>query len=235
MMGRSRLNLLRNDMEKTVSFGGDCNIGVFTRIFDDIAVIPPNAPEDFREALSGILGVEIVETTIQGSGIIGSLLAGNRHGFVVSGFADGAEIARLSEYRELCLLKHTMNAAGNILLANDSLALAHPDMPDQMAEEIGDILKTPVHRTTIAGIKTVGMAAVASGRGIMVHPRTTHHEMARLEGLTDLPIGTGSVNMGSGLVGTGLVANSRGYVAGLETTGFELGRIEDIFGFLERT
>ncbi|HPM62781.1 MAG TPA: translation initiation factor 6, partial [Methanoregulaceae archaeon] len=49
------------------------------------------------------------------------------------------------------------------------------------------------------------------------------------------PIGTGSVNMGSGLVGTGLIANARGYVAGLETTGFELGRIEDIFGFLERT
>ncbi len=120
-----------------------------------------------------------------------------------------------------------MNAAGNILLASDSLTLAHPDMPEQMAEEIGDLLKTPVHRTTIAGIKTVGMAAVASARGIMVHPRTTRHELTGLESLTDLPIGTGSVNMGSGLVGTGLIANARGYVAGLETTGFELGRIED--------
>ncbi len=75
-------------MEKTVSFGGDCNIGVFTRVFDDIAVVPPNAPGDFCEALTGLLGVEIVETTIQGSAIIGSLLAGNRHGFVVSGFAE---------------------------------------------------------------------------------------------------------------------------------------------------
>ena len=222
-------------MEKTVSFGGDCNIGVFTRVFDDIAVVPPNSPGDFCEALTGLLGVEIVETTIQGSVIIGSLLAGNRHGFVVSGFAEETEIARLSEYRELYLLTHTMNAAGNILLTSDTLTLAHPDMPEQMAEEIGDILKTPVHRATIAGIKTVGMAAVASARGIMVHPRTTRHELARLESLSDLPIGTGSVNMGSGLVGTGLVANSRGYMAGLETTGFELGRIDDIFGFLERT
>ncbi|MDD1705998.1 MAG: translation initiation factor IF-6 [Methanoregulaceae archaeon] len=221
-------------MERTVSFGGDSNIGVFVRVFDDIAVVPPTAPGDFREVLSDILGVEIVETSLQGSEIVGSLLAGNRHGFVVSGFAGESEIARLSEYRELCLLEHTMNAAGNIILANDSLALVHPDMPETMAKEISEILRTPVHRITLAGIKTVGMAAVASNRGIMVHPRTSRHEMARLESLTDLPIGTGSVNMGSGLVGTGLVANSRGYVAGMETTGFELGRIEDIFGFLER-
>jgi translation initiation factor 6 len=221
-------------MEKTISFGGDSNIGVFARVFDDIAVVPPTANEDFREALAGILGVEIVETTLQGSEIIGSLLAGNRHGFVVSGFADENEIAKLSEYREIFLLEHTMNAAGNIILANDSLALVHPDMPEQMAKDVGEVLKTPVHRTTLAGIKTVGMAAVASSRGIMVHPRASHHELARLESLTSIPIGTGSVNMGSGLVGTGLLANSRGYVAGLETTGFELGRIEDVFGFLER-
>jgi translation initiation factor 6 len=29
------------------------------------------------------------------------------------------------------------------------------------------------------------------------------------------------------------VANDTGYVAGLETSGFELGRIEEVFGFLE--
>jgi translation initiation factor 6 len=40
--------------------------------------------------------------------------------------------------------------------------------------------------------------------------------------------------MGSGLVGTGLLANRNGYLAGTGTSGYELGRIEDIFGFLER-
>ena len=171
-------------MEKTVSFGGDCNIGVFTRVFDDIAVVPPNAPGDFCEALTGLLGVEIVETTIQGSAIIGSLLAGNRHGFVVSGFAEETEIARLSEYRELCLLTHTMNAAGNILLANDSLTLAHPDMPEQMAEEIGvgeitlrDIIKElqkpgrdprdemprPILRTDVLDMKDLKVGMILKG------------------------------------------------------------------------
>jgi len=34
------------------------------------------------------------------------------------------------------------------------------------------------------------------------------------------------------LVGSGLIANSRGYLAGSETTGPELGRIEDALGYL---
>jgi translation initiation factor 6 len=68
---------------------------------------------------------------------------------------------------------------------------------------------------------------------VVVHPRSTTLEIERLEKLADLPVGTGSVNMGSGLVGTGLLGNSRGYIAGTQTSGFELGRVEDIFGFLE--
>jgi translation initiation factor 6 len=220
-------------MEKTISFGGDANIGVFCRVFDDIAVVPPSAPGEFREALAGLLDVEVLVTTIQGSEIVGSLLSGNNRGFVVSGLVGEKELALLEEYREVLLLERNMNAAGNIILANDSLTCIHPDLPVAAAGRIGELLGTPVTRLSFAGIKTVGMAAVATNHGIMVHPRTTRQEMATLEGITDLPIGTGSVNMGSGLVGTGLLANRNGYLAGVGTSGYELGRIEDIFGFLE--
>ena len=220
-------------MEKTISFGGDSNIGVFSRVFDDIAVVPPTAPDEFRGALTEILDVELVTTTIQGSEIVGSLLAGNNRGFVVSGLATGSEVSLLREYREVYLLERSMNAAGNIILTNDTLTCIHPDMPTALAKDIGELLGTRVLRLTLAGIKTVGMAAAATNRGIMVHPRTSHQEIARLEEVTDLPVGTGSVNMGTGLVGTGLVVNRAGFVAGEETSGFELGRIEDVFGFLE--
>jgi translation initiation factor 6 len=220
-------------MERTISFGGDANIGVFCRVFDDIAVVAPTAPEEFRAALADILRVEVVMTTIQGSEIVGSLLAGNNRGFVVSGLATEQELSLLREYREVLLLERNMNAAGNIILANDSVTCIHPDMPVSVAAKIGDLLGTPVTRISFAGIKTIGMAAVATNHGIMVHPRTTRQELALLESMTDLPIGTGSVNMGGGLVGTGLLANRNGYLAGIGTSGYELGRIDDIFGILE--
>ncbi|NTW92875.1 MAG: translation initiation factor IF-6 [Methanoregulaceae archaeon] len=221
-------------MDRTISFGSDDNIGVFSRVFDDIAVVPPTVTEEFREALSGLLDVEVLVTTIQGSEIVGSLLAGNSRGLVVSGLAGEKELSLLREYREVLLLERGMNAAGNIILANDTVTCVHPDLPASVAARVEEMLGNPVTRVSFAGIKTVGMAAVATGRGIMVHPRTTAQELAALESITDLPIGTGSVNMGSGLVGTGLLANSKGYLAGAGTSGYELGRIEDIFGFLER-
>jgi len=220
-------------MERTVSFGGIPHIGVFSRVLDDIAVVPPSAPADFRDALSELLGVEIIATTIQESEIIGSLLTGNSRGFVVSGMATDEEISGLREYREVFLLEHTMNAAGNVILANDSFAAVHPDMPAGMSREIGDFLGVPVTPLSLGGVKAVGMAGVATNRGVLVNPRSTRAEIQRVEEISGIPVGMGSVNSGTGLVGTGLLANSKGYAAGLETTGFELGRIEDVFGFLE--
>jgi translation initiation factor 6 len=125
-----------------------------------------------------------------------------------------------------------MNAAGNVILACDDFAAVHPDMPVETAEEIGSFLRVPVRRLTFGGIKTVGMAAVATSRGVIVHPRSSPHEIAHLEELVSVPVGVGSVNMGGGLVGSGLIANSHGYLAGAATSGFELGRIEEVLGFV---
>jgi len=220
-------------MERTVSFAGDPNIGVFVRVFEDLAVIPPETPEDLRESLRQALAVDLLETTIQGSPIIGSLLSGNSRAFVVSGLATEEECEILARHRDIVRLTHTMNAAGNVILANDSFAAVHPDMPSDMIKEIGDALEVPVVKITLGGIKTIGMAGVASNKGIIVHPRSSRAEIQRLEEVVDVPVGTGSVNMGTGLVGTGLLVNSHGYLAGLATSGFELGRVEDVFGFLE--
>jgi len=220
-------------MTGTIDLSGDPNIGVYARVFEDIAIVYPGAPDEFTGALARELDVEIVSTYIQGSSIIGSLVSGNSQGLVVSGLATDEELAVLSEYRDIYLLEGAMNAAGNVILANDCVAAVHPDMEIDVAEEIGSFLAVPVVRLSLGGIKTVGMAGSATNKGILVHPRTNDTEIASLERVVDLPIGLGSVNMGSGLVGSGLLANSKGYIAGSVTTGFELGRIEEVFGFLE--
>ena len=220
-------------MERTITFDGDPNIGVFARVIGDIAIVPPESPIEFRDAVQQALDVEIIPTLIQGSAIIGSLVCGNSQGIIVSGLATDDEIARFSEYREVMRLSETMNAAGNVIMVNDTFAAVHPDMPVDIAAEIGEFLKVEIIHLTLGGIKTVGMAGVATNKGVIVHPRATAHEIARLEEVAKVPVGTGTINMGSGLIGTGLLVNERGYIAGSATSGFELGRIEDVFGFLE--
>jgi translation initiation factor 6 len=220
-------------MERTTTLAGDPNIGVFSRVLGNIAIIPPESPEDYRQALIKALNVELVETTVQGSTIIGSLVAGNSRGIVMSGLATDNEIAILKKHRKILLLKDSMNAAGNIIMANDTFAAVHEDMPSELAHEIGEFLEVEVIHLTLGGVKTVGMAGVATNKGIIVHPRATPHQIARLEEVAKIPVGTGTINMGSALVGTGLLVNESGYIAGNATSGFELGRIEDVFGFLE--
>jgi translation initiation factor 6 len=220
-------------MDRTITFAGDPNIGVFARVVGDIAIIPPDSPEDFKAAVQNALQVKLVETTIQGSSIIGSLVAGNSRGVVVSGLATEEEIAVLAEHREILLLNECMNAAGNVIMANDTFVAVHPDMPAEMGRAIAEFLGVELVFLTLGGVKTVGMAGVATNKGVIVHPRATAAELLRLETVAKVPVGTGTINMGSNLVGTGLLVNESGYLAGNATSGFELGRVEDVFGFLE--
>jgi translation initiation factor 6 len=220
-------------MDRTTAFGGDPHIGIFCRVLEEIAIVPPEAPDEFCEAIRAALGVDLVRTTIQGSPIVGSLVAGNSRAVVVSGLATPDEVRAIEDYREVYRLEGAMNAAGNVILANDRFAAVHPEMEPDVIDEVKSHLGVEVTRLSLGGVKTVGMAGYATNRGVLVHARATPKEIARLEAVTDLPIGTGSVNMGTGLVGTGLLANSRGFLAGVETSGFELGRMADVFGFVE--
>jgi len=220
-------------MQRTITFAGDPNIGVFARVVGDIAIVPPESTEEFKTAVQDALNVRLVETTIQGSSIIGSLVAGNSRGVVVSGLATDDEIDILAEHREVLLLNECMNAAGNVIMANDTFAAVHPDMPTDMGKAIAEFLGVELIFLTLGGVRTVGMAGVATNNGVIVHPRATEYEIAKLEAVAKVPVGTGTINMGGSLVGTGLLVNESGYLAGNATSGFELGRVEDVFGFLE--
>ena len=220
-------------MERTITFGGDPNIGVFARVVGNIAIIPPDSTPEFKHAVKEALKVEVIETTIQGSAIIGSLVAGNSRGVIVSGLATDEEVGKLAKHREVFLLSDTMNAAGNVIMANDTFAAVHPDMPEGVIKQIGDFLGVEVITLVLGGVKTVGMAGVATNKGVIVHPRATDAQIKKIEEIAKVPVGTGSINMGCGLIGTGLMVNESGYLAGNATSGFELGRIEDVFGFME--
>jgi translation initiation factor 6 len=215
-------------MDRTVSLAGDQNIGVFVRAFEDIAFVPTSAPDEFTEVIRDALDVDPVKVDIHQSSIIGSLLCGNSHGLVVTSLIHDKELDILCEYRDVLLLDGGMNAAGNIILANDFCAAVHPEMEKDAIEEISSFLHVPVTPLTLGGVKTVGMAGVATNCGIIVSPRATPYEIDAIEKLSNLPVGKGSINMGVSIVGTGLIANSKGYVAGSATSGYELGRIEEI-------
>jgi len=206
-------------------------LGVYARCTEEVLLAPLEAGESV-EALEDLLHVSGISLTIGGSMVIGSLVAGNSNGFVVTTHASKADFARLSEHGRVAALPGKISAAGNVILANDSAALVHPALSTKACDVISSTLGVPVQKGTVGGLKTVGMSSVVTNKGILAHPRLSSGELSVLEDLFELPVDVGTVNMGSPLVGSGLLANSRGYAAGWETTGPEMGRVEDALGYL---
>ena len=217
-----------------LSFAGSAYVGVFARATDDCVLVRPDADDDAVAALEAELAVPAVATTVGGSSTVGALATGNENGLLVSSRSLEYERDRLAEAVDLPVaeLPGRVNAAGNVVLANDYGAYVHPDLPREAIQVVGELLDVPVERGDLAGVRTVGTAAVATNEGVLCHPKATDAELDHLEAVLDVRADVGTVNYGAPLVGSGLLANGAGYVVGEDTTGPELGRIEDALGYV---
>ncbi|MFB6207489.1 MAG: translation initiation factor IF-6 [Haloglomus sp.] len=217
------------------AFGGSSYVGVFSRATDDCLLIRRDVDEDLRESFVDELEVPAVPTTIGGSATVGALATGNENGILVSSRANEREIERLEAATDLPVgeLPGRVNAAGNVVLCNDHGAYVHPDLSRTAVQAIADTLDVSVERGDLAGVRTVGTAAVATNQGVLCHPKSTDEELDFLEDVLGVPADLGTINYGGPLVGSGLVANDNGFVVGQDTSGPELGRIESALGYID--
>jgi translation initiation factor 6 len=217
------------------SFAGSPYVGVFARATDHVLVVRSDADSDVVDAMTEELDVPAVATTVGGSGTVGALVVGNENGLLVTSRAKEREKETIESAAEVPVseLPGRINAAGNVVLANDYGAYVHPDLSDEAVEVVESALDVPAERGDIADVRTVGTAAVATNEGVLCHPKAREPEVEAVEERLDVRADIGTVNYGAPLVGSGLVANGAGYVAGDDTTGPELTRIEDALGYLE--
>ncbi|WP_332897608.1 translation initiation factor IF-6 [Haladaptatus sp. CMSO5] len=216
------------------AFSGSAYVGIFARATDDCVVVRPDVEDTLVSDIADELGVDPVQTTVGGSGALGALVTGNENGLLVSSRISEYEYERLADGVSVPVyeLPGRINAAGNVILANDTGAYVHPDLSDEAVEAVRDGLSVPVERGDLAGVRTVGAAAVATNKGVLCHPKATDQELDAIEALLGVPADIGTINYGAPLVGSGLIANDTGYVAGKDTTGPELGRIEDALDYI---
>jgi len=218
------------------SFAGSSYVGVFARATNDCLLARSDADADTVADIAAELDVEPVTTTVGGSGTVGALAVGNENGILVSGRATDREMDAIEEATGLPVtsLPGRINAAGNVVLANDYGAYVHPDLDRKAIQAIKSALDVPVERGDLADVRTVGTAAVATNEGVLCHPKSREPELEAIEDVLDVPADIGTINYGAPLVGSGLIANDAGYVVGTDTTGPELGRIEQTLGYIER-
>jgi len=214
-------------------FAGSPYLGVYVRVCDDFAILPDDTPASLERDIARVLGVRTIRTTVQECEVVGALVAANSKGIVVGGEVDAHERSRLEGIAPLTFVAHRQNAMGNNILANDSGALVHPEFSDTAVSNIGRALGVRVERGTIAGLGTVGMAAVATNRGVVVHPRATEKEARFVSELLQVPVHRSTANFGVPIVGACIVANSKGIIVGRPTTPVEVVHIQEGLGVFD--
>jgi translation initiation factor 6 len=208
-------------------YGGSPYLGVYLRVGEGAALVPPSAHGPLEREVGRILGVRIVRTNVADSEVVGSLVALNSHGVVVGDDLDPVEAKALEGFGTVSVVRQRQNAMGNNVLANDRGALVHPEFSDGALAAIQHALGVPVRRGTLAGLGTVGMAGLATNRGAVVHPKTTEREAAVVEEVLGVPVHRSTANFGVPIVGACVVANSRGLLIGRPTTAVEIAHLQE--------
>ncbi len=214
------------------NFNGSPFLGVFAEATEDSLLVANGVD---HEEVADELDVDAVYSgTIASSGVIGSTAVANSNGALVTSDALDHEIEAIEDEADVPVTRFPgpPNAVGNFVLANDEAAAVSPGLDSSQREAVEDALDVDVEPATLAGLEVVGSAGVATAEGVLCHPRSSDEELRTIEDVFDVHVDVGTVNYGTPLVGSGLVANTRGYVAGTETTGPELGRIEETLGFV---
>lgn len=213
---------------------GDINgnpyIGVYCAVSEEFAIVSDMTDPKAIKELAQALDVNVVSTVIGGASVVGSLVAMNSNGIVVTNFAEEHEIARLPKGLRVAHMEEKLNAAGNNILVNDRAALVNPGVAQRTIKTLEDTFDVEVQRGSVAGIETVGSACIATSKGVVCHPRTTEDELKRLSQLFKVPATVVTLNYGTPYLGACAVANSKGAYVGSRSTPIELGRLEDGLG-----
>jgi len=203
---------------------GNASIGVYSLVNDKIAIIPPQVPETKRQKVEEWLKVKVVATTVGKSLVVGALACSNSNGVVLSSFATEEEIKAIKLVTDISVtvMDTKRTAYGNMVLANDKGAVAHPRMEREDMNKIEETLGVEVVPAEIAGLPYVGSLATATNKGVLAHPLLKEEERKVLNDVLKVPVDVGTINCGIPYVSTGLIGNSTGALVGLLTTGPEM-------------
>ena len=90
-------------MLKKMNINGNPYIGVYCHVNEEFALVPHNFSKKLISAITECLDVEVIQTTIAGSPLIGVLTCSNSHGIVVTNFAEEEELEPLKERYNIVL------------------------------------------------------------------------------------------------------------------------------------
>ena len=204
-------------------------VGVFGILSDKIMLIPVNVSQKEEKGLSDLTGTEVFKASIASSPLLGVLGLAVNDRIALSGIALESEASALRELGLKVLLLEGVTALGNLACFTEKAGIVSPVLSGEQASQLESFFGVKAVGARVAGTDLVGASVVATRKGFVVHPQATAPEFTALKKTLGIEGKLTTANYGDRFVGNSLLANSCSVVAGLNTTGHELIRIEEAF------
>ncbi len=219
-------------MRKTAYFGNPW-IGMFIKTNDEYTMLPVDSMKKLEDAVQDALKTEIIKTSIADSNLLGVYLSMNSKGIVVPTVTEKKELEAIKKSGlNIYVSKDKHNANGNNIVVNDKGGIVNPHLSKTEVKKMEDALGIELIPMSISGFTTVGSSCVATNEGFLCHFKATPDEIEQMKDAFKVSGSKGTVNTGTGFVSYGVVVNKKGYIAGEDTTAYELGRVEEAFGLI---
>ena len=223
-------------LNRTTYFGNS-SLGMFLKANDDISFLPQDSLDKLLVAAEQYLKTKTVRFSVGESNLLGLYTAINSNGIILPNITEEKELAILkSELRDsmnIYISKDNHNAHGNNMSVNDNGGIINPNVGSEERKKMEEALDIELIPMSIAGYTTLGSCCITTKEGFFAHYETSDEEMEKIEEILKVKGKKGTVSNGSGFVAYGVVANKNGYLAGENTTAFELGRMEEALGLIK--
>ncbi|MEX0862037.1 translation initiation factor IF-6 [Nitrosopumilus sp.] len=200
------------------------NLGVYITVNDSIGLVPMGFAKTKSDKLAEFLNIEIHNTAIANTRLIGALSVMNNKGILLPTTAYQNEYDYLKKETDLQVgvLDTKFNALGNVICANDKGAIVSPWLSKQDCQTISDVLGVEVIQKRIAGFNQTGVVLIANATGAAIHPEADEEDMKVIANVLGVKIEQCSINNGIPYVSSGILANNHCIVVGSLTTGPEI-------------
>jgi translation initiation factor 6 len=211
-----------------VNFEGDSNVGMYGFATDSYCLMGIDSSRILQK-IRETLKTEVITSTVAGTDLASLFAAGNSNGILLPRIVEDFEIRKLKKLGlNYKILESRETALGNLVLCNDKGCLISRYLRNYKGE-ISDVLGCEVETVKIADLDIVGSCAVASNTGCLCHMEAKEEELKRIEEILKVRVDVGSVGYGSPYVKSGLIVNSNGVIFSEQSTGAEMGRIDEVF------
>jgi len=176
--------------------------------------------------------VNVVQTTIANSVLVGTMIVGNSNVLFVPGTIKEKEYnvleERLSNQVKIVELNTKYTALGNLIVLNDKGAIVSEMLEKHAQKQIQDELNLEITSGNLLGSPLVGSLAMCTNRGALVHPLLSEEEIKEIASILRVKADVCTINRGIPYPRVGILANTKGAVIGTDSTGPESMRVFEI-------